>query len=272
MATWKRLLTETDYATLSTAIATAQAIADAAQTAQEVSSAITSALASYSTTASIASTYATIADLSAAESDISTLQSNYITLSGTVSSNTSAIATNASDIATNAAGIATNATDIATNTTNIGTNTSAIATINTSLSGYAQLSGATFTGAVTVDNDLTVTGTLDVQTINYNSTNATEILIEDYLVTVGSGATGAATTLNGAGLKVDASGLTGVADDYGLFYQNSGTYSKFELGAATGSGDYVGVVRSYNGSPTTGDAVVGKFAVDTSTGNMYIAI
>ena len=271
MATWKRLLTETDYATLSTAIATAQATADAAQTAQEVSSAITSALASYSTTASIASTYATIADLSAAESDISTLQSNYTTLSGTVSSNTSAIATNASDIATNAADIATNATDIATNTTNIGTNTSAIATINSSLSGYAQLSGATFTGNVAVPN-LTVSGTLDVQTINYNSTNATEILIEDYLVTVGSGATGAATTLNGAGLKVDASGLTDVTEDYGLFYQNSGTYSKFELGAATGSGDYVGVVRSYNGTPNNTHAVRGKFAVDTATGNMYIAI
>lgn len=269
MATWKRLLTEVDYGTLTAAIGTVQATADAAQNAAQVSSAISTALADYSTTASIASTYATISALNAALTDISDLETDYTTLSGTVSSNTTAIGTNAANIATNAADIDANETNIATNTGNITTNANAIQAINTSLGGYAQLGGAVFTGAVEMVN-LAVTGTLDVTTIN--ATNATEILIEDFLLTVGSGASGLASSLNGAGLKVDASGLTGVDNDYGLFYQNSGTYSKFELGAATGSGDYVGVVRSYDGSPTTGDAVVGKFAVDTSTGNMYIAV
>jgi cytoskeletal protein CcmA (bactofilin family) len=271
MATWKKLLTEVDYGVLTSLIATAQATADAGQNAGQVSSAITAALADYSTTVSIASTYATISALNAALTDISDLQTDYTTLSGTVSSNTTAIGTNTTNIANNATAISDNVTAIATNTGNITTNANAIQAINTSLGDYAELAGAIFTGAVTVSNNLTVTGTLDVQTINYASTTQTEILIEDFTITVGSGAVGAADTLNGAGLKVNASGLTGVTSDYGLFYQNSGTYSKFELGAED-SGDYVGIVRKYTTAPTAGDAVVGKFAVNATTGDMYIAV
>jgi hypothetical protein len=270
MATWKKLLTEVDYGVLTSAIATAQNTANLGQTAGQVSTAIATALQDYSLTADIVSTYATNTALNAAISDISDLESDYSTLSSTVSSNTTAINTNTGNIATNASGIATNVADITTNAGDITTNANAIAAINTSLGDYAELDGAVFTGNVEVI-DLKVTGTLDVQTINYASTTQTEILIEDFTITVGSNADGAADTLNGAGLKVNASGLTGVTSDYGLFYQNSGTYSKFELGAEN-SGDYVGVVRSYNGTPNNSHAAAGKFAVNVATGDMYIAI
>ena len=88
-------------------------------------------------------------------SSIGTNTSNIATNVTDIETNTSGIATNVTDITTNRNDIATNVSDISTNTTNIATNTSGIATNVTAidanasaLAGKADLTGATFTGAV----------------------------------------------------------------------------------------------------------------------------
>ena len=76
---------------------------------------------------------------------------------------------------------------------------------------YAQLSGGTFTGAVTIP-DLTVTGTT-------TTVNSTDLVVSDKNITIANGAADAAAA-NGAGITVDGASAT-------ILYQSSGDKWQF---------------------------------------------
>ena len=95
-------------------------------------------------------------DISTNASNISSNTSSISTNTSNISSNTSSISTNTSNISTNTSNISTNTSNISTNTSNISTNTSNISSNTTALATKANLSGAIFTGNVTVgSNNLT---------------------------------------------------------------------------------------------------------------------
>lgn len=142
-----------------------------------------------------------------------------------VSNNSFTIANNLSEV-----------TNAAAARTNLGLGTMAVETASnylTTAAGaatYAPLSGATFTGAVTIP-DLTVTGTT-------TTVNSTDLVVADKNITIASGAADAAAA-NGAGITVDGASATIVytsaTNTWDFNVPISGTYTNLDPQVTTTS-------------------------------------
>lgn len=94
--------------------------------------------------------------------------------------------------------------------------TTQVAAVAAQGANYAQLSGATFTGAVTIP-DLTVTGTT-------TTINSTDLNIADKNITIADGAADSATA-DGAGITIDGAGVN-------FQYSDSGKHMSLNTGLA----------------------------------------
>jgi hypothetical protein len=129
--------------------------------------------------------------------------------------NATAVAINSNTgIIANATGVYVNATYIGTlsanNTSFVGSTSAANVVSNTQLSSnllnYAALSGANFTGPVSIAANVTITGNL-VVTGSLVSMNVATLDVTDKNITIAKGSVDAAST-DGAGLFVDVSGAS----------------------------------------------------------------
>jgi len=146
-----------------------------------------------------------------------------ITTTGTVSilANNGVVANSTGLFVSPGTGVVVNATGVHVNSTYIGTltaaNTSFVGSVSAAnvvsnaqltdnLARYATLTGATFSGPVAINANVTVTGNLTV-TGSLVSMNVTTLDVTDKNITVAKGAASAAAT-DGAGLFVDVSGVS----------------------------------------------------------------
>jgi hypothetical protein len=173
-----------------------------------------------------AASYQTTAGLS---SNVATLTSNNSTFSygkteGALNVNSALTANNSTNLGGVAAsgyqttaGLSANvATLTANNTSFVGSvsaaNVVSNAQLSSNLANYAALSGAAFTGAVSVSNTFTVTGNLVVTGTTF-SANVTNLDVTDKNITVAKGSATAAAA-DGAGLTVDTANV-------GWYYHNA---------------------------------------------------
>lgn len=138
-------------------------------------------------------------------------------------------------VANNSLAVANNLSDLnnaATARTNLGLGTMATATA----SDYAQLGGATFTGAL-VGTDLTLSGNLTVNGTTV-TVNATTLDVADKNITIADGAADAAAA-NGAGITVDGASAnityTSATDTWDFNKAITGTYTNLHPVVATAS-------------------------------------
>jgi hypothetical protein len=100
------------------------------------------------------------------------------------------------------------------------------AQLSANLTNYAALAGATFTGAVQVSNNVTITGNLIVSGTTV-SVNTQTLDVRDLNITVAKGV-GTAALANGAGLTVDTAGI-------GWYYHNTSNTWQSNVGITPSS-------------------------------------
>jgi len=100
------------------------------------------------------------------------------------------------------------------------------AQLSANLSNYAALAGATFTGAVQVSNNVTITGNLIVSGTTV-TVNTQTLDVKDLNITVAKGV-GTAALADGAGLTVDTAGI-------GWYYHNSSNTWQSNVGITPSS-------------------------------------
>ena len=106
-----------------------------------------------------------------------------------------------------------------------------VAAVQAAGADYAQLAGATFTGDVTMQGNLTVSGTT-------TTVNSTTLDVADLNITVASGASDASAA-NGAGITVDGAGATilytSATDSWDFNKPITGSYTNLHPAVTTAS-------------------------------------